>query len=182
MVMIMGCRRYSRCVDGQPEVPILARKGSARPLPLLVHVAVVMSVPVTVAVIVAARMPAVAVRAAHAIQPTLLVAMFAGTAEVVAVNPGSNRPLLGLKNNLTALFGAALELKDVVSIGYANDVIFALKRIAGPQVNARRANNFDPLARLRRDFQVASTIGAGWRGRCYVRLQRTQTDNNGQHG
>ena len=154
----MGC---PRCIDGQLEDSILTDERSACP------------------VIMAVTM---AVRTAHTIQPTLLITMLAGAAEVIAVNPGTNRALLGLEDNLAATLRAALELENIVSVRDANDVVFLMKGIAGSQIDPRRANDFDPLAGLRRNFQVTGTGNTGWRRRCNVGVDSTQTDNNGQNG
>ena len=151
----------SRCIDGQLEVPILTDERSTSP--------VIMGV-------------TMAVRTAHTIQPTLLIFMLAGTAEVIAVNPSTDRALLGLEDNLAATLRAALELENVVSVRDANDVVFPMKGIAGSQIDPRRANDFDPLAGLRRNFQVTGTRNTRRCRRCYVGMDSTQTDNNGQHG
>ena len=148
LMMVVVVRTIARRVDGQLEVTVLAGE---RP-------AAAMVVGVTVRVALGMRMIAVVNWTADFIQPALLVAVLAGTAQIVAVNPGTHRPTLGFEDDFTAPMRTPFQCKDIPAIGDTDNVVIVVKVVAGPQVNTRRSDNFNPLTGLRRNFQVTGSV------------------------
>lgn len=84
--MMMGMLRVTRCLYRQLEVTVLACE----------RVAVAMMMGMLMPMSDTVGMIAIGMGATDPVKPALLIAVLSGAAEIIAVDPGTNRSLLAL--------------------------------------------------------------------------------------